>query len=128
MEILSQPDHPGPGMVSEWEGSLLGIRRAVVSVLEFAEAPHYLRWSYISLLWGWGECCIGSQGEGALIEFSTEVHINESHLDRLLDTPLARNVMCYYLRHSLRRLGEISLPEGVNKDRIKIGPLKGVGE
>ncbi len=35
-----------PGMVSEWQVSLLGLKRKISSVLEESESPALLRWTY----------------------------------------------------------------------------------
>lgn len=52
VEVIERPGEPG--MVSEWEISFLGVSRKVLSVLETADAPGLLRWSYHGPLRGWG--------------------------------------------------------------------------
>ncbi|TCJ18083.1 SRPBCC family protein [Rubrobacter taiwanensis] len=127
VEILRQSEPPNsPGMVSEWEVSVLGVRRRVVSVLEETEAPRHLRWSYVSVLDGWGECRIRPNGSGTLVEFATEFRVCEPHVERLLRSPISENVMRHYLQRSLLRLGEISLPDGQGRDGVRVGPLGGL--
>jgi ribosome-associated toxin RatA of RatAB toxin-antitoxin module len=45
-----------PGMLSEWEICFLGLRRKFLSVLQEAESPALLRWTYHGLVGGWGQC------------------------------------------------------------------------
>ena len=59
VEILEGPI--GPGMVSEWEVSALGIRKRVQSVLEVAEDDEFLRWSYEGPVRGWGSAGSGNE-------------------------------------------------------------------
>jgi ribosome-associated toxin RatA of RatAB toxin-antitoxin module len=124
VEVLRQSDPPhSPGMVSEWEVSLLSVRRRVVSVLDESEAPNHLRWSYISMIHGWGECWISTSAGATLVEFATEFHVREPHLDRLLHSSFSEGVVRHYLRRSLLKLGEISLPEGADRRGIRVGSL-----
>src|SRR4028118_305838 len=44
----------GAGMLSEWEVSFLGFGKTVRSVLEEAENPSRLRWTYGGPVEGWG--------------------------------------------------------------------------
>jgi len=53
VEVIRDPGEPG--MLSEWEVSVLGLRRKVSSVLEEAEPPSFLRWTYDGPVAGWGE-------------------------------------------------------------------------
>jgi ribosome-associated toxin RatA of RatAB toxin-antitoxin module len=48
-----------PGMVSEWEICFLGLKRCFLSVLEEAESPALLRWTYDGLVGGWGWWAVG---------------------------------------------------------------------
>jgi Polyketide cyclase / dehydrase and lipid transport len=48
VEVVEGPN--GPGMISEWEVSILGLRRRISSVLEEAESPTLLRWTYDGLV------------------------------------------------------------------------------
>jgi hypothetical protein len=73
-----------PGMVSEWEISFLGIKRNVLSVLEEAESPALLRWSYDGLVCGWGQCVIRDQGDSTLAVFQSELWAAEPHLKKLM--------------------------------------------
>ena len=112
----------GAGMVSEWEVSLLGVRRKISSVLEEAEPPRFLRWTYEGLIRGWGECSIKSWGDSALAEFKTELCPTEPALEKLMRTVPFRNIATHHLKRCLTRLGQ-EVVSG-NRGRVRVGPLK----
>ncbi|HZC19792.1 MAG TPA: SRPBCC family protein [Rubrobacteraceae bacterium] len=112
---------PGPGMVSEWELSFLGLKRKVRSVLEVAEAPERLRWAYYEgPVNGWGECSIEELGRGALAEFRTELRMEEPMLQRLTRTSHAHGIAVGHLKRCLLRLGEAVSEDGA---LVQVGPL-----
>ncbi len=112
----------GPGMVSEWEISFLGLRRKTLSVLEEADDPGFLRWTYEGSISGYGECAIEDLGYGALAEFRTELKPTEPALEKLMRTLLVRNAASGHLKRCLARLGQ----EVVSGDEsgVRVGPLK----
>ena len=92
----------GQGMVSEWEVSVLGLRRRILSTLLEAEAPRFLRWTY----------------EGP--EFKTELRPAETILEKLMGSLPARTASHNHLKSCLLRLGRaVSENEGA----IRVGPL-----
>jgi len=95
----------GPGMVSEWEVSVLGLRRKVRSVLEEAEPFGFLRWSYDGPVRGWGECEISPLGDGATAAFTTELRPQDPVLDRLAGISAASGATTSHLKRCLARLG-----------------------
>lgn len=122
VEVLERPGEPG--MLSEWEVSLLGIRKRVFSVLEEIESPGYLRWSYDGPVTGWGECVIEEWAAGTLVEFRTGLAPADPRLKGLMRSPLAKNAASGQLRRSLVRLGRrVSGDEG----RVRVGPLLHAG-
>ena len=110
-----------PGMVSEWEVSVLGIKRKVLSVLEEAEPPALLRWTYDGLVRGWGQCVIRDWGDGALAEFRTELHPTEPILEKLIRMPASKGAASGQLKRCLTRLGQAV---SGNRARIRVGPLQ----
>lgn len=103
VEIVEGP--VGPGMVSEWEVSVLGIRRKVRSVLEEADPAVFLRWSYDGPVRGWGECAISPLGDGAIAAFETALYPEDPTLNRLASTAAAGSAATSHLKRCLARLG-----------------------
>jgi hypothetical protein len=122
VEIVEGPI--GPGMVSEWEIAVLGLRRKILSVLEEAEPPALLRWTYDGLVCGWGRCAIKDWGDGALAEFRTELHPAEPILKKLMRMPAGKRAACSHLKRSLTRLGQ--LVSGSDA-RVRVGPPERLG-
>lgn len=118
VEVIEGP--LGPGMVSEWEVSVLGLRRRISSTLVEAEAPRLLRWTYEGPVRGWGECAIKDRGEGALAEFKTELRPAEPVLEKLTSSLPARNVAHNHLKRCLTRLGRVVSENGGG---VRVGPL-----
>ena len=118
VEVIEGP--LGPGMVSEWEVSVLGLRRRISSTLLEAEAPTLLRWTYEGPVRGWGECAIKDRGEGALAEFKTELRPAEPVLEKLTSSLPARNVAHNHLKRCLTRLGRAVSENGGG---VRVGPL-----
>ena len=112
-----------PGMISEWEISFLGVRRKVSSVLEEAEPPALLRWTYGGPVEGWGECEIRSSGDWTLAEFRTELRPRDARLGRLMRSAPVREAAHGHLKRSLARLGR--LVTGEDNGRFVVGPLAG---
>jgi ribosome-associated toxin RatA of RatAB toxin-antitoxin module len=110
----------GPGMVSEWEVSVLGLRRKISSTLLEAEAPRFLRWTYEGPVRGWGECTIRERGGGALAEFKTELRPAEDILEKLTVSLPARTAAHYHLKSCLLRLGRTVCE---NEGGVRVGPL-----
>ncbi len=120
VRIIGGPD--GPGMASEWEVSFLGLRKKVGSVLEEAEPPRFLRWSYDGPVRGWGECEISPLGSGALAGFKTSLRPEDPALERLMRTSAARGAATSHLKRCLTRLGRAACgDDGV----VRVGPLEG---
>ncbi len=109
-----------PGMVSEWQVSLLGLKRKISSVLEESESPALLRWTYEGPVCGWGQCNVRDWGDGALAEFRTELFLKEPVLQRLMRTPPVGNAATGHLKRYLTRLG---LVISGNSARVRVGPL-----
>jgi hypothetical protein len=123
VEVIDAEDRLGePGMISEWEVSFLGVRRKVSSVLEVAEPPALLRWTYAGPVEGWGECGIQSSGGWTLVEFRTELRPRDALLERLVRSAPVREAARGHLRRSLFRLGRLVTGEG---GRFVVGPLAG---
>ncbi len=118
VEVFENPGEPG--MVSGWEVSFLGFRRIVSSVLEEAEKPGFLRWSYEGPITGWGECRLWPQGNGTLAEFRTELIPEEPLLEGLMTTAPARSAAQGQLKRSLARLGELVCGDC---GMVRVGPL-----
>jgi len=122
VEVVEGP--AGAGMISEWEVSVLGLRRRISSVLVEAEYPTLLRWTYEGLVYGWGECRIRNwDDDGALAEFRTELQPMEPALEKLMRSLPVRNAASVHLKRCLARLGQVV---SGNRDRVRVGPLKAV--
>ncbi len=109
-----------PGMLSEWEVSFLGLRRKFRSVLEDAEPPEFLRWTYKGPVAGWGECSLEDRGEWTLAEFRTLLSPSEPSLERLVRSASARRAATTHLKRSPARLGRFVAGER----RVVVGPLE----
>ena len=120
VEVVKGP--PGPGMISEWEVSFLGLKRKISNVLEEAEPPTLLHWTYEGLLRGWGQCVLKDWGDAALAEFRTELHLAEPVLERLIWASAVRNAARHHLKRSLTRLGQVVSGNG----RVRVGPIQGI--
>ena len=119
VEIVEGP--VGPGMVSEWEVSALGVRRKVSSVLVEADAPSLLRWSYDGPVRGWGECSVRERGSGALVSFATGLEPEDPGLAVLMRATPFQSAARAHLKRCLGRLGRVvSGDDG----RIRVGPLE----
>ena len=111
----------GPGMVSEWEVSVLGMRRKISSVLVTAEPHSLLRWSYEGPVRGWGECSMREQGNGTLVSFVTGLEPEDPSLAILMPAAPFQNAARAHLKRCLGRLGRV-----VSEDDggIRVGPLE----
>ncbi len=105
VEVLS--GEGGVGMVSEWEISFLGFKKRVLSVLEEAETPCRLRWTYDGPVVGWGECSIGRVGDGAVASFVTALAPADPFLAGLARGAVAKRAARDHLKRSLGRLGRL---------------------
>jgi hypothetical protein len=114
-----------PGMVSEWEICFLGRKRKFLSVLEEAESPALLRWTYDGLVCGWGQCVISDRGESTLAVFQTELDATESYLKKLMQMWPAREAASTHLKRCLAQLGRMVSGDG---SRVRVGPAEGVGQ
>lgn len=112
---------PGAGMVSEWELSVLGIRKRVRSLLETAEPSGRLRWTYEGTVCGWGACVLREQEHGTVADFSTELRVAEPRLERLLNRLPVRGVATSQLKRSLAGLGRMVCSEH-EAGRVLVGP------
>lgn len=121
VEVLENPD--ARGMLSEWEISLLGLRKTVRSVLEEAERPEFLLWSYEGPVTGWGKCAINERGGGTLAEFRTGVVPADRRLESMMGSPVARGAAASQLRRALHRLGHLLVPDGA---QVRVGPPVGL--
>src|ERR687893_1298947 len=110
------------GMLSEWEVSLLGFNRRVLSALEDAEAPCRLRWTYAGPVEGWGAYSIEGSGDGAVAVFRTQLAPADPLLARLARGALATNAARGHLKRSLARLGRLVAG---NEERVMVGPAEG---
>jgi hypothetical protein len=118
VEVLS--GEGGAGMLSEWEVSFLGFRKRVPSVLEEAEAPHRLRWTYGGPVEGWGECHIEPVGAGAVAVFSTQLAPADPLLVRLARSTPAKDAVQSHLKRSLAHLGRLVAGDNA---RVLVGPV-----
>jgi hypothetical protein len=106
VEVIS--GEGGAGMVSEWEVSFLGFGKTVRSVLEEAESPYRLRWTYDGPVGGWGGCSIENVGGGALASFRTALSPKDPFLAVLLSRgAAAQGAARTHLRRALSRLGRL---------------------
>ena len=122
VEVLEK--YGAPGMVSEWEICFLGLKRKFLSVLEEAESPALLRWTYDGLVGGWGHCVISHQGESALAVFQTELCASEPHLNKLMRMSPVREAASTHLRRCLAQLGRMVSGDG---SQVRVGPAEGIG-
>ena len=114
-----------PGMVSEWEICFLGLKRRFLSVLEEAESPALLRWSYDGLVGGWGQCVIREHGESALAVFQTELWATEPHLKKLIRMWPAREAASTHLKRCLAQLGRMVSGDG---SQVRVGSAEAIGQ
>lgn len=121
VELLENPD--SPGMLSEWEVSFMGLRKRVLSVLEEAERPEFLRWTYDGPVRGWGECAIRERGVGTLAEFRTGLVPADRRLESLMGSSVARGAASSQLRRALHGLGHLVARDG---ERVVVGPPVGL--
>jgi hypothetical protein len=112
-----------PGMVSEWEICFLGLKRKFLSVLEEAESPALLRWTYDGLVGGWGQCVIREHGESALAVFQTELWATEPHLKKLMRMWPVREAASTHLKRCLVQLGRMVSGEG---SQVRVGSAEGI--
>ncbi len=75
-------------------------------MLEEAEPPGFLRWSYDGPVRGWGECEISALGEGALAAFTTGLYPEDPALSKLAGIAPARGAATSHLKRCLARLGQ----------------------
>ena len=108
------------GMVSEWEVSFLGFRETVRSVLEEAEGPYRLRWTYDGPVGGWGGCSIEDVGGGALASFRTALSPRDPLLAVLSRGAAARGAARAHLKRALSRLGRLVAGDDA---RVLVGPV-----
>ena len=109
------------GMISEWEISLLGARRKVLSVLEDAEPHRLLRWTYEGPISGYGECVLRDRDDGVLAEFRTELRPEDAFLRQVMRSSPARSAARSHLKRCLVRLGQAACGGGA----VRVGPLAG---
>jgi hypothetical protein len=114
-----------PGMVSEWEICFLGLKRRFLSILEEAESPAHLRWTYDGLVGGWGQCVIRQHGESALAVFQTELWATEPHLKKLIQMRPAREVASTHLKRCLAQLGRMVSGDG---SQVRVGSAEAIGQ
>lgn len=107
-------------MLSEWEVSFLGFRKRVLSVLEEADAPSRLRWTYEGAVEGWGECSIECVGDGALASFGTAPAPADPLLAHLARGSSARDATRSQLKRALFRLGRLVAGDDA---RVLVGPV-----
>ena len=107
------------GMLSEWEVSFLGFRKRVLSVLEEAEAPSWLRWTYDGPVEGWGECSVEGTGDGAVAVFETELAPADPFLAGLARGASVKSASRSHLKRSLLRLGQLVAGDAA---RVLVGP------
>ena len=114
-----------PGMVSEWEIRFLGLKRSSLSVLEEAESPALLRWTYDGLVEGWGQCVIRQQGKSALAVFQTELWATEPHLRKFMRMWPAREAASTHLKRCLAQLGRMVSGDG---SQVRVGSAEAIGQ
>lgn len=98
---------PGAGMVSEWELSVLGVKKRVLSFLETADSSGRLHWTYEGPVHGWGACVLREREDGTVADFSTELHVAEPMLERLLRKLPVHGLATSQLKRSLAGLGRM---------------------
>ena len=109
----------GAGMLSEWEVSFFGFGKTVRSVLEEAETPFWLRWSYGGPVEGWGACSIERVAGGALTSFRTSLAPADPLLASLARGAATRGAARTHLKRSLSRLGRLVAGDDA---RVLVGP------
>ena len=114
-----------PGMVSEWEICFLGLKSKFLSVLEEAESPALLRWTYDGLVGGWGQCMIREHGESAIAVFQTELWATEPHLKKLMRMWPAREAASAHLKRCLAQLGRMISGDG---SQVRVGSAEAIGQ
>jgi hypothetical protein len=114
-----------PGMLSEWEIYFLGLRRKFLSVLQEAESPALLRWTYDGLVGGWGQCVIRQHGVSALAVFETELWATEPHLKKLMRMWPAREATSTHLKRCLAQLGRMVSGDS---SQVRVGSVEGIGQ
>jgi hypothetical protein len=107
-------------MVSEWEISFLGFGKTVRSVLEEAEGPSRLRWTYDGPVGGWGGCSIEPVGGGAVASFRTMLSPRDPLLAALSRGAAARGAARAHLKRALFRLGRLVAGDDA---RVLVGPV-----
>lgn len=120
VEVLSGEGEAG--MLSEWEVSFLGFGGKISSVLEDAESPFRLCWTYAGPIVGWGSCSMQDFGDGAVAEFRTELAPADPLLARLARNGAARDLARGHLRRSLLHLGRLVAGDAA---RVLVGPVTG---
>jgi hypothetical protein len=122
VEVLE--GHGEPGMVSEWEICFLGLKRRFLSVLEEAQSPALLRWTYDGLVGGWGQCVIREQSESALALFQTELWASEPHLNQFMRMRTVHEAASTHLKRCLAHLGR-----RVSEDasQVRVGSAGAIG-
>jgi polyketide cyclase/dehydrase/lipid transport protein len=110
----------GAGMLSEWEVSFLGFGKTVRNVLEEAENPSRLHWTYGGPVEGWGGCSIERVGECTLASFRTALAPTDPLLASLARSAAARGAVRTHLKRSLSRLGRLVAGDDT---RVLVGPV-----
>ena len=100
-------------------------RFAFLSVLEEAESPALLRWTYDGMVGGWGQCVIRQHGESALSVFQTELWATEPHLKKLMRMWPAREAASTHLKRCLAQLGRMVSGDG---SQVRVGPAARIGQ
>ena len=113
------------GMISEWEICFLGLKREFLSVLEEAQSPALLRWTYDGLVEGWGQCVIRQQGDSALAVFQTELWATEPSLKKLMRMWPVREAASTHLKRCLAQVGRMVSGDS---GRVRVGPAEGIGQ
>lgn len=89
-------------------------------MLEVAQPPAPLGWTYARPVEGWGECEFASSAGWTLAEFRTDLRPRDARLGHLMRSALVREAARRHLRQSLVRLGRLVTGEG---GRFVVGPL-----
>jgi hypothetical protein len=114
-----------PGMVSEWEICFLGLKRRFLSVLEEAESPALLRWSYDGLVGGWGQCVMREQGQSTLALFQTQLWATERHLKQLMRMRSVHEAASAHLKRCLAHLGTMVSDDA---SHVRVGLAEGIDQ
>jgi len=122
VEVLGGPFGEA-GMVSEWEVSVLRMRRRVVSELREAEPCGRLRWTYDEgPILGWGGCEISPAPGGVRAEFRTALRPADPLLRRLMGAPAVRSATVAQIKGALKGLGRLVAGCG-REANVLVGPL-----